>query len=358
MTLIPHTHEPAALPLSGPVFDAENIQLQRRMRFNPLRTLDPENLSLALDQFELGILRQAALLWEAIARRDDTLAFVKGQLENAIAGKPWGVFKKKGADPREAARHARALEYFYDNVTAIDAFDRNRRGGLSLLLRQMGSAASYSYAVHHFVWQPQPGRFLEVPGAAPVPALRAELEHVPLWFFENVTGTLRFLPYGGFGVEGRPLDWDGEWMVTTGAGVMFAASICHVFKRLTFQDWTIFNERYAQAKVLGQTNARKDTEEGRGMRDLVENFNSDMGMVIYESQPGDKPPISLIVPQEMRILALCFIYAVSSQARREGCLVSRGQTLHSELPVRMAYACLLTVWIWKFLKAEFSPRWC
>src|SRR5260221_4821662 len=78
MTLIPHTHEPAALPLSGPVFDAENIQLQRRMRFNPLRTLYPENLSLALDQFEMGILRQAALLWEAIARRDDTLAFVKG----------------------------------------------------------------------------------------------------------------------------------------------------------------------------------------------------------------------------------------------------------------------------------------
>src|SRR3954463_2138046 len=113
----------------------------------------------------------------------------------------------------------------------------------------MGTAASYAYAVHHFVWKPQPGRMLEVPGADPVPALRAELEHVPLWFFENVTGTLRFLPYGGFGVEGRPLDWDGEWMVTTGAGVMFAASICHVFKRLTFQDWTIFNERYAQAKV-------------------------------------------------------------------------------------------------------------
>jgi len=74
------------------------------------------------------------------------------------------------------------------------------------------------------------------------------------------------------------------------------ASICHVFKRLTFQDWTIFNERYAQAKVLGQTNARKETEEGRAMRELVENFNSDMGMVIYESQPGDKPPVSLVGP--------------------------------------------------------------
>src|SRR5258708_5052585 len=103
---------PVLPPPGQPVFDAENIQLQRRMRFNPLRTLTPDNLSIALDQFDLGILRQAALLWDAIIRRDDTLGFVVQQLENAIAAKPWGVFPKKNADPVEAARHVAALEYF------------------------------------------------------------------------------------------------------------------------------------------------------------------------------------------------------------------------------------------------------
>ena len=286
-----------ALPPPVPVFDAQSIELQRRMRFNPLRALDPANLSIALDQFDMGILRQAALLWDAMIRRDDTLSFVVPQLENAIAGKPWGVFKKKNADPVEAARHAAALEYFYASVTAVDAFDRNVRGDRHLLLKQMGAGYALRYAVHHFVWQPQPGRMIEVEGAAPVPALTATLEFVPLWFFENVSGTLRFLPFGGFGIHGQELDWNGEWMVTTGQGLMFAASICYVFKRLAFQDWTVFNERYAQQKVVGMTNAQKDSEPGQAMASIVENFNSDQGIVLYETQAGDKPPISLLGPE-------------------------------------------------------------
>jgi len=288
---------PIQPPPTAPVFDAEGIALQRRLRFNPLRALDPQNLSLALDQFDLGILRQAALLWDAMIRRDDTLSFVVPQLENAIAGKPWGVFKKKGADETEAARHAAALEYFYANVTAVDAFDRNVRGDRHLLLKQMGSSYALRYAAHHFVWKPTPGKMVEVEGAAPVPALSAELEHVPLWFFENTTGTLRFLPFGGYGINGQELDWEGEWMVTSGQGLMFAASISYVFKRLGFQDWTIFNERYAQQKVLGQTNAQKDSEPGRAMADIVANFNGDQGIVLYESQAADKPPISLLGPE-------------------------------------------------------------
>ncbi len=288
---------PIEPPRTGPVFDAENIELQRRMRFNPLRALDPANLSIALDQFDLGILRQAALLWDAMARRDDTLSFVKPQLEASISAKPWGVFKKKNADETESARHAAALEYFYANVTATDAFDRNVKGGRHLLLKQMGAAVSYLYAVHHFIWKREPGKMIEVDGAAPVPALSAELEYVPLWFFENVSGTLRFLPFGGFGIKGQELDWESEWMVTTGAGIMFAASICYVFKRLTFQDWTIFNERYGQSKVCGQTTARKDEEKGRAFASVCENFNGDEAIIFYETTPTDKPPIQLIGPE-------------------------------------------------------------
>lgn len=281
---------------TAPAFDADQVALQRRMRFNPLRMLTPEMLSMALDQFDIGILRHAALLWDAMMRRDDTLSFVVPQLENSIAGKPWGVFKKKGANPVEAARHAAALEYFYSSVTAVNAFDRNERGDRHLLLKQMSSAYAYRYAVHHFVWRPEPGKMIQVEGAAPVPALSAEMEFVPLWYFETTTGSLRFLPFGGFGVTGQPMDFQGEWMCTSGPGMMFAASICYVFKRLTFQDWTIFNERYSQQKVVGQTPESKDSPAGAAMADMVANFNGDQGIVLYGSQPGSEPPIKLLGP--------------------------------------------------------------
>lgn len=283
-------------PIAGSIFTPEMIQLQRRMRFNPLRTLDPERYSIALDNFDIGILREAAMLWESMTKRDDTLITVKPALENVIASKPWQVLKKKGAAEPEASRHAAALQYFYDNCTAVDAFDRNERGGKFLLLQQMMRAESFKYAVHHFVWKPTPGHTVEVKDAKPVPALTAELEYVPLWYFENTTGTLRFLPFGGYGIEGSPMDFNGEWMCCTGRGIMFAAGITYTFKRLTFQDWTIFNERYAQAKVLGKTGATQESEQGKAMASVVENFNADMGIVLYETQPGEKSPIELIGP--------------------------------------------------------------
>ncbi len=279
-----------------PAFAVELVTMQRRMRFNPLRMASPERLSMAHDQFDMGILNQAALLWDAIARRDDTLSFVVPQLENSIAGKPWGVFKRKGADPAEAARHAAALEYFYDNVVATDAFDRNERGDRHLLLKQMSRAYAYRYAVHHFVWRPEPGRTIPVEGAAPAPALSAEMEFVPLWYFENTTGTLRFLPQGGYGVTGQEMNFEGEWMCTTGAGAMFAASACYIFKRLTFQDWTIFNERYAQQKVFAMTPEGPESPQSASLRQIVNDFNGDMGAVLHGVEPGGDLPIKLLGP--------------------------------------------------------------
>lgn len=280
-----------------PVFTAQQIALQRRMRFNPLRMLNPEFLSMALDQFDIGILQPAAQLWDAMILRDDTLSFVVPQFENSITGKPWGVFKRKNTNPMEAARHAAALEYFYSNVTAVNAFDRNERGDRHLMLKQMSSAYTHRYALHHFVWKRPAGKMIRVEGAAPVPALSAEMEFVPLRYFENTTGALRFLPQGGFGAVGRDMNFQGEWICTTGPGAMFAASISYTFKRLAFQDWTIFNERYSQQKVVGQTPDSRDSEQGRAMAQMVADFNGDMGIVLYNSQPGDKPPISLIGPK-------------------------------------------------------------
>src|ERR1043166_4799542 len=79
-------------PKTDTLFNADSIKFQRQMRVNPLPMLDPASLGIALDQFDTGMLRQAALLWDAMCRRDDTLVLVKPQLENAIASQDWGVF--------------------------------------------------------------------------------------------------------------------------------------------------------------------------------------------------------------------------------------------------------------------------
>jgi phage gp29-like protein len=289
---------PTAPPKTEPLFDADSVKMLRMMRVNPLPMLDPQSLGVALDQFDTGMLRMAALLWDAMCRRDDTLVTVKPQLENEVASRDWGIFPVKGADEKEAARHVAALEYFYNNLTATDAFDRNERGGRDKLIEQMMQADSFKYAVHHLVWRPQPGKMIDVDGADPVPALTATLEYVPLWFFENTTGQLRFLKDGGFGVDGVELDWEsGEWMVTAGRGLMFAASICYTFKRLTFQDWTIFNERYAQNKVVGTTPGDENSSQARSLRAVLENFNSDQAILITEfAGDASKPPIALLGP--------------------------------------------------------------
>jgi hypothetical protein len=285
-------------PKTEPLFTADAIKMLRLMRVNPLPMLDPSSLGAWLDQFDIGQLRMAAFLWEAMCKRDDTLITVKPQLENAVASKDWGVFQVEGADEIEAPRHQACLEYFYNTLSVTDAYDRNERGGRDKLIEQMMRSESFFYAVHHFVWKPQPGKTIPMDKGAPVPVISALLEYVPLWFFENTTGTLRFLPDGGFGVDGQDLNWDGEWMCTTGRGLMFAASICYTFKRLTFQDWTIFNERYAQNKVVGQTPAAQGSPQGNAMSAIVSSYNGDQGIVIYESSsPGDKPPISLLGPE-------------------------------------------------------------
>lgn len=286
-----------SMPQTGSAFSASTVELARRMRFNPLRMVSPENLAAAHDHFDLGYLWQGALFWDAMIRRDDTLSFVVPQLQNAVAQKPWGVQKRKDADPVEASRHAAALEYFYANVTAVDAFDKNIRGDRHLLLKQMGLAHAMRYAVHHFVWKPGKGKMIDVEGAAPVPALTAEMEYVPLWFFENTSGTLRLLRHGGYGGIGEDCNWEGEWMVTSGEGMMFAAAGCYIFKRLTFQDWTIYNERYGQQKVIGMTTARADSDAGRALTTIVQDFNGDMGIALHECQSTDKPPISLLGPE-------------------------------------------------------------
>lgn len=248
------------------------IQREKRMRFNPLRMLTPETLAQALDSFIYGDLRQAAQLWEFIAERDDTIPGVKFKREADTAHRDWQVLTKD--DSREAKRHKEVLDGFWAQATATNAFDRNETGGISRLIKQMMSAVSYKYAAHHLVWSPRAND------------LTAEFEFVPLHFFENRTGKLRFIP-DGVSMEGVEMP-RGEWMVHTGQGLMMACSIAYTFKRLSYHDWLAFSDKFAMPGTLGRTAAAQGSEAGNALKEAVESFGNDWSAVIYGDDGSGK----------------------------------------------------------------------
>jgi hypothetical protein len=198
-----------------PLTTADAVQMAQRLRFNPLRILTPEYLAAALDSFKAGNIAPAAQLWEAMLERDDTLSSVEPKRCLAVAQRSWKIVKLKDAPEPEASRHAAALEFFYNHATAGNAYDRNVRGEFEKIVEQMMSAVSMKYAVHHIVWK-RMSFDIPVENAAPVAAYTAEFEFVPLYFFENTTGSLRYVE-SGTGMLGRPLQPESDERTRTDA---------------------------------------------------------------------------------------------------------------------------------------------
>jgi len=131
-------------------------QLDKRPRFAPIRNLTPDKLVRILDAFEQGYLAEAALTWETIEKRDETIKSVAPKRKKAIARHGWEVIVLPNLPceaQAEALRHKAALEYFYTNLTCSNALDANERGGFKLLIRQMMDATGKRYAVHEIVWK-------------------------------------------------------------------------------------------------------------------------------------------------------------------------------------------------------------
>jgi phage gp29-like protein len=277
-------------PLTFPVLAPEVMERNRRSRFNPLRNLTPENLSTALDSFDAGQLRSAALLWQKIADRDDTIVSVKPKRELSTAHRPWQVIMLD--ESPEAMAQKAVLEWFWNHITAENAFDRNDCGGFTKFAQQVMEAVSYKYAVHHIVWEPRPEELIDLGNGQSITALTAKLEYVPLQFFENTTGRLRFIE-DGMGIYGKPM-MEGEWITTVGPGLMIACSIGYMFKRLSYNDWIVFSEKFGMPGVLGRTGAAKDSDAGDAMRAAVESFGNEWSGVIYGDDGSGK--IELIMP--------------------------------------------------------------
>lgn len=274
---------PPAVGTEPLITSAESLRFQRQNKHNPLPSLKPEMLSRVLDQFEHGYIRDAVLLWEKIAERDDTIASVKPKREKDVSQLDMQVVVSPDAGVA-GDEHKRVLDRFWKSVRCVNSYDRNERGGFRRLVKQMMSAVSYRYAVHHIIWQPRPDG-----------DLRATFEFVPLWQFENRTGRLRYLP--SISATSGEVLADGEWMVTTGDGLMIACSIGYLAKRSAFNDWLIFSEKFSVPGVMGRTSAKKGTAEAEAMRIAVETFGHDWVACIYGDDGTHQEPIKLIQAQ-------------------------------------------------------------
>lgn len=249
-------------------FGAERARQHIATRFNPIRGLTPAKLSRELDAFNAGQLRQCAVLWQAIAERDDQVITCTGKRARKVTGLNWEILPRD--DSPEAAKHKEVLEAFYANLTAVNALDENQRGGLNTLLRHMHSAVGMRYAAHEIVWQP------DAPGG-----LTAEFRFLPLQFFENTTGRLRFLvtDHDPYGVALDEHFGEGGWMVTAGEGLMFASSVAYMFKTMPLKSAVGYAEKFGTPPLHGKTSAAKGSPEWIAMRDALIGFGEDLAIL-------------------------------------------------------------------------------
>ena len=248
-------------------FAAAGTEQLNRMRYNAIFALDPNVLVRHLVAFNSGDIAGLEHVLEEFENREDKMKIGAFKMSAAVASKQWEVRIVKGEEDNDRAKlHQEVLTRFWNRVEATDAFCRNRRGGVRLLVKQMMSAQSRVYACHDVTWT--------VRGDGELEAL---FTFVPAWMFENRTGELRFIRDPG-GYTGEPMR-DGEWLVTVGEGVGISAAILAMAKRLSWNDWLLFSEKCGMPVILGNTGAKEDTPAWKALLNAIANVAPKTGIL-------------------------------------------------------------------------------
>jgi phage gp29-like protein len=268
--------QPDATQVESKFLTPAVVKQVRRSRFNPLRNLTPQLLSTQLDTFNAGYLRDFALMGDAIRHRDDMISVALAKREKSVSRRGYQILINDGLDPKDSAmaeKHQAALKYFFDHCSATNALDRNQSGGFRLLVQQMMSAVGSRYAAHELVWEPR------IDPQSGEQRLTATFIQVPLWFFENLTGRLRFVQNYFGSIEGQPMD-PQEWLITVGEGLMEPLAVAYMFKHMSLQDWNAYNEKFGTPGLLGKTSAAQGSAGWDAMVDAVESFSQDWAAVV------------------------------------------------------------------------------
>jgi hypothetical protein len=136
------TRKPTPAGKTAPRIDAERVRQAIQSGVAVMRGFSAEVLAGELELFSLGYLRAAALRFQKIRERDDTIKAVAEKRDLDVALLDWEVLAVD--DSPEAKKHKTALEEFYDGLVATHALDQNQRGGVSTLIRQMQRAVGES----------------------------------------------------------------------------------------------------------------------------------------------------------------------------------------------------------------------
>ncbi len=291
----------------SPHVSAQTVTWVKRSRYNPIRQLNPDYLARIIDIWKQGFLREFSLMAEAIKDRDDMIGVCLRKREKAVSRHGFEVLINDGLDDATKARaeeHAAALRYFYDHCTATDVLDQDKRGGFTLLVRQMMEAVGYRYSVHEIVWTPI------IDPLTGQRRLTASFNHVPAYFFEATTGKLRFIRRYYGTVMGEDMS-DDDWLVTIGEGIMEALSVCYMYKTMSLKDWVAYSERFGAPGILGKTTAAQNSPAWNTMADAVASFGQDWAAVcnsegsieLVEAKGGTSMPFEPLVQRMDRAIA-------------------------------------------------------
>ncbi len=177
--------------------------------------------------------------------------------------------------------------------------NEDEEGGFALLARQMMDAVGKQFAVHEISWQPSPE------------GLTAKFRFCPLWFFENRTNRLRFLPSEAV-IDGEEM-LPGEWLVTVGDGIMKASAVCWVYKSLSLKDWVSFSELFGFPIRWCKTDAAKGSKEWNDLAEaglgiinesVIVTSRQDEITLIEASKTGDAPFQPLVDKMDQALTSL------------------------------------------------------
>lgn len=267
------TQSPAELANAAPgaksqasVITPQRISLALQGRWNPIRGLTPELLVSHIDAYNTGRLRSLAMLMDAIEQRDIGIKTVVAKRKKAVARLPWEILTIDDAPEAQAAKHKETLLWFYNHVTASDVLKQDQVGGLSALIRQMMDAQGKGYACHEILWRPQARG-----------QLSAEFRFCPVWWFESITGKLRFLPEE-YALNGVDLE-EGGWLVSAGDALMIPTAIAYIYKQWPLRDWSAFCEKYGLPGVIGSTDSQPGSSEWTAIATAVASLINDWSCV-------------------------------------------------------------------------------
>ena len=250
------------------------IKDEARLRYNPLRNLTPQKITAAMDAFDCGYLSEAARIYDAIRRRDGVVQACVQKRKRATSRLEWTIVEM-GGDEAASKEHAAFLEDFYNNIKVTSAADANKRGSMSMLIDNILSALENKYAVSEIIWD-----------TSRAPNLSAEVRHVPLWFFENTQGYLRF-KRNSTDTEGVELEPNG-WMVSVSdSPLMEATAVCYIIKRFAQGDWAVCSQRFGMPTPVYNANADRGTPEFESAVESIAGLMNGYGMVCARGEVFD-----------------------------------------------------------------------